>query len=260
MARNLFLVLLVFAIALSLTHSPNNTFAESASEESHEHEPKDTAAGSTGDTHIDKQEPVVQEEDTSHESAGVGDDVHEREAMEEPQHAHIHETTGGSHVHNSATAEAAQWVGVGTLLAAASIFGIKLRKKNNFANYRLVVLTLVAGAGVMHLLVVPDHLADVSIEHAKFFTAAGVAQISFGILFMIKPTKTFAIIGIVGNIGSIILYLVTRIGDLPAPFGAPEGIDVVGILAKIVEISLVSLLIYLAIYYKKIKPVEVSRT
>ena len=260
MARNLFLVLLVFAIALSLTHSLNNTFAESASEESHEHEPKDTAAGSTGDTNIDKQELMVQEEDASHESAGVGGDAHEHEAVEEPQHAHIHETKGGSHVHNSATAEAAQWVGVGTLSAAASIFGIKLRAKNNFANYRLVVLTLVTGAGVIHLLVVPDHLADVSIEHAKFFTAAGVAQISFGILFMIKPTKRFAIIGIVGNIGSIILYLVTRIGNLPAPFGAPEGIDTVGILAKIVEISLVSLLIYLAIYYKKIKPVEVSRT
>jgi len=258
MARNHFFApLLIFAIALLLTHSSNISFAESASEESHEDEPKNTVAGSTEDTRIDDQEPMVQEEHSSHESAGVSDDLQEH-AREEPKHAHIHEDLQGSHVHNSATAEAAQWVGVGTLLAAASILGIKSRTKNGIANFRLVVLALAVGAGVMHLLLVPDHLVDVSTEHAKFFAVVGVAQISFGILFMVKPTKRFAFIGIVGNIGSIILYSVTRIENLPAPFGAPEGIDAVGIIAKIVEMSLVSLLIYLAVY-KEIKPIEASR-
>lgn len=260
MARNPFLVsLLIFVTVLSLTHSFNNSFAESASEESHEHEPKNAVAGSTEDARIDNQEPVVQEEHSPHESAGAGGDVQEHEAEEKPQHAHIHEATEGPHVHNSATAEASQWVGVGTLLAAASILGIKLITKNSVANYKLVVLTLAVGAGVMHLLLVPDHFADVGAEHAKFFAVVGIAQISFGILFMVKPTKRFAIIGIVGNIGSMILYLVTRIENLPAPFRAPEGVDAVGIVAKIVEMSLVALLIYLVVYYKKIKPVEASR-
>lgn len=181
------------------------------------------------------------------------------ESASEKHHEHMHETGEGSHVHNSVTAETAQWVGVGTFVAAASIFGISTRARYKGKGYGFVVMTLAIGAGVMHLLLVPDHLADVSTEHARFFAALGVAQISFGILFMLKPTKRFAIIGIVGNIGSIILYWVTRIQNLPEPFGAPEGLDAVGLTAKIVEMSLVGLLIYLAVNYKKLRFLEASR-
>lgn len=174
-------------------------------------------------------------------------------AEDTPQHAHIHEAEEGTHVHNSATAESAKWIGMATLVAGASILGIKIRTKNKIAYYRFIVLTLAVGAGIMHLLLVPDHLADVSIEHAVFFAAAGATQIAFGMVFMLKPTKMLAAIGIAGNIGNVILYWATRIENLPAPFGAPEGIDDVGILAKMVEISLVALLIYLAVQFKKIK-------
>lgn len=261
MVRNPFLVsLLMLVITLTLAFSLNFSFAEDkpASEGSHEHEAEKTVASSMEDPHVDTQEPTVQEEHSLHES-GVEGDVPEHEASEASKHVHMHEAGEGSHVHNSVTAEAAQWVGVATLLATASILGIKIRTNNRIGDHRFIVLTLAVGAGVAHLLLVPDHLADVSIEHAGFFTAAGVAQISFGILFMLKPAKMFAIIGMTGNIGNIILYWVTRIGDLPAPFGAPEGIDTVGIVTKIVEISLVALLIYLALHFKKIKPVEASK-
>ncbi len=181
------------------------------------------------------------------------------ESASEKHHEHMHETGEGPHVHNSVTAETAQWVGVGTFVAASSLFGINTRARYKAKGYRFVVMTLAVGAGIMHLLLAPDHLVDVSTEHARFFAALGVAQISFGILFMLKPTKRFAIIGIIGNIGSIILYWVTRIQNLPEPFGAPEGIDTVGITAKIVEMSLVGLLIYLAVNYKKIRFLEASR-
>lgn len=187
------------------------------------------------------------------------DDVSFGESASEKHHEHMHETGEGPHVHNSVTAETAQWIGVGTFVAAASLFGINTRARYKAKGYRFVVMTLAIGAGVMHLLLVPDHLADVGTEHARFFAALGVAQISFGILFMLKPTKRFAIIGIVGNVGSIILYGVTRIQNLPEPFGAPEGLDTVGITAKIVEMSLVGLLIYLAVNYKKIRFLEASR-
>jgi hypothetical protein len=120
-------------------------------------------------------------------------------------------------------------------------------------------MTLAVGAGIVHLLLVPDHLSDVSVEHARFFVALGTTQISFGILFMLRPTKRFAIIGIVGNMGSIILYWITRIADLPEPLGAPEGLDAVGIVTKIVEMSLVAILIYLAIHYRKVRFLEASR-
>ncbi|MGH9934031.1 MAG: hypothetical protein ACRD3Z_02820 [Nitrososphaerales archaeon] len=177
----------------------------------------------------------------------------------EEHHEHVRETGEGPHVHNSVTAEAAQWVGVGTLVATASLFGINTRARYKAKGYRFVVMALAVGAGIIHLLLVPDHLSDVNVEHARFFVALGVAQISFGILFMLRPTKRFAIIGIVGNMGSIILYWITRIADLPEPFGAPEGLDAVGIITKIAEMSLVTLLIYLAVHYKKVRFLEASR-
>lgn len=197
----------------------------------------------------------AEEEHTSHESAGS--DVNE-DVTHGSEHIHLHEEQGGTHVHDSVTAETAQWVGVASLAVAGSITGAKARTKNKTTAYKFIVLTLSVGAGLMHLLLVPDHLIDVGAEHAKYFAISGIAQISFGILFMFRSSRRFAIIGMVGNIGSIALYWITRTLDLPAPLGAPEGIDSVGIVAKMVEISLVALLVYLAAHFKKIKPVEAS--
>ncbi len=240
MVKSILLSILITVLALTLTHYYDVSFAQS-SEEQHEHQEEETVADPSQDTHTD-QETMLPEE---HES-------------EEGQHEHVRETGEGSHVHNSVTAEAAQWVGVGTLVAAASLFGINTRTRYKAKGYRFVVMALAVGAGIIHLLLVPDHLSDVSVEHARFFVALGVAQISFGILFMLRPTKRFAIIGIVGNMGSIILYWITRIADLPEPFGAPEGLDAVGIITKIVEMSLVALLIYLAVHYRKVRFLEAS--
>ena len=252
MTRSILLSLLITVLALTITHNYSASFAQS-SEDEHEHQEEEMVAGSAEDAHADQETPLAEEQGTE---AGEHGGEHE---SEEEQHEHIRETGEGSHVHNSATAEAAQWVGVGTLVAAASLFGINTRTRYKAKGYRFVVTTLAVGAGIIHLLLVPDHLSDVSVEHARFFVALGAAQISFGILFMFRPTKRFAVIGIVGNTGSIILYWITRITDLPEPFGAPEGLDAVGIITKIVEMSLVALLIYLAVYYRKVRFLEASR-
>ena len=173
------------------------------------------------------------------------------------KHEHMDVTTEDSHVHNSITAEAAQWIGLGTLLVAVPVFAIRMRSANKLG-YKDVVLTLALGVGIMHVLLSTDHLIDIGMEHGIFFVIAGSAQIGFGLLFVAKPTRGLAIIGTVGTIGSIILYFVTRIGNLPEPFGAPEGIDQIGIIAKIVEISLVALLLYLVVYIKT-KPQKLKR-
>ena len=120
--------------------------------------------------------------------------------------------------------------------------------------YKDVVLTLALGVGIMHVLLATDHLIDVGIEHGIFFAIAGSAQIGFGLLFISKPTKGLVIIGTAGTIGSIVLYFITRMVELPEPFVAPEGIDQVGIIAKMVEVSLVALLVYLAVYIKTKSP------
>jgi len=112
-------------------------------------------------------------------------------------------------------------------------------------------MTLALGVGIMHVLLAPDHLVDVGMEHGIFFAIAGSAQIGFGLLFISKPTRELAIIGTAGTIGSIVLYFITRMVELPEPFGAPEGIDQIGIIAKMAEISLVAILTYLIVYLRK---------
>ena len=111
----------------------------------------------------------------------------------------------------------------------------------------------------MHVLLAPDHLIDVGIEHGIFFAITGSAQIGFGLLFIAKPTQRLAIIGIAGTIGSIVLYLITRMIELPEPFGAPEGMDQVGIIAKMVEVSMIFILTYLIVYLRKQMPVGISK-
>jgi len=181
-----------------------------------------------------------------------------KEIQDQPMHEHMDDSLEDIHVHNSITAEAAQWIGLGTLLVAAPVFAIRMRSANKLG-YKDVVLTLALGVGIMHILLAPDHLVDVGIEHGIFFAIVGSAQIGFGLLFISKPTRGLAVIGIAGTVGSIVLYFITRMGELPEPFGSPEGIDQVGIIAKIAEISLVAILTYLIVYLRKQKSVAITK-
>ena len=181
-----------------------------------------------------------------------------KEIQDQPEHEHMDNTLEEIHIHNSITAAAAQWIGVGTLLVAAPVFAIRMRSANKLA-YKYVVLTLALGIGIMHVLLAPNHLIDAGMEHGIFFGILGSAQIGFGVLFIIKPTQRLAIIGIVGTLGSIILYFITRIAELPEPFGAPEGMDQVGIIAKIVEVFLIAILTYLIVYLSKQMPVRITK-
>ena len=147
---------------------------------------------------------------------------------------------------------------MGTLLVAAPVFAIRMRSANKLG-YKDVVLILAIGVGIMHVLLALDHLVDIGIEHGIFFAIAGSAQIAFGLLFFSKPTRGLAIIGAAGTIGSIVLYFITRMVVLPEPFGALEGIDQVGIIAKIAEVFLVAVLIYLIVYLRKQMSVGITK-
>ena len=227
---------IVLGLAITLILSSNISFAE---DEHVSATPKNETAKIVS-IHTPEEEHAQMEEHSSHEGAET---VHE--IREESEHEHMHETEG-SHEHNSATAETTQWVGVGTLLAVVPVYAIRIRSTNKIA-YKNAVVTLALGVGIMHVLLSQDHLVDHGIEYGIFFASTGFAQVIFGLLFMAKPTRRLAIIGAAGSIGSIILYFVT-----------PEGVDPVGIIVKIAEMSLVVLLIYLAAYLGKAKPLEAA--
>jgi len=245
MKRNIFPAS-IFILVLIAILSPSSDFSfaeEEHSLESHENETEKTLAA----------ELTEEEEHSSHEN-----ETSMKELQDQPKHEHMDDSIEDIHVHNSITAEAAQWIGVGTLLVAAPVFAIRMRSANKLG-YKDVVLTLALGVGIMHVLLAPDHLIDVGMEHGIFFAIVGSAQIGFGLLFISKPTRGLAIIGTAGTIGSIVLYFITRIVELPEPFGALEGIDQVGIIAKIAEISLVAILTYLIVYLRKQMPIGITK-
>jgi len=198
-------------------------------------------------------EHTEEEHHSSHEN-----ETSMKEIQDQPKHEHMDDTLEDIHVHSSITAEAAQWIGVGTLLVAAPVFAIRMKSANKLA-YKDVILTLALGVGIMHVLLASDHLIDVGMEHGIFFAITGSAQIGFGLLFISKPTRGLAMIGTAGTIGSIVLYFITRMVELPGPFAAPEGIDPVGIIAKMAEISMVAILAYLIVYLRKQMPVGITK-
>jgi len=245
MKRNIFPASIFILVLITILSSSSDfSFAE----EEHSFESLENETGK-----ILVSEPTEEEHHSAHEIETSMNELNDQLKRE-----HMDDTTEGPHEHNSITAEAAQWIGLGALLVAAPVFAIRMRSANKLA-YKDVVLTLAIGVGIMHVLLVPDHLYDVGIGHGVYFAVAGFAQIGFGLLFISKPTRGLAIIGTAGIIGSIVLYFITRMVDLPEPFGALEGIDQVGIIAKIVEISLVALLVYLALYIKT-KSTEIEKT
>jgi hypothetical protein len=245
MKRNIFPASIFILVLITILSSTSDfSFAEDEhSLESHQNEAEKTSVS----------EDIEEEHDSSHENETSMDELDDQ-----LEHEHMDVTTEGPHVHNSITAEAAQWIGVGTLLVAAPVFAIRMRSANKL-RFKDVVVTLAIGIGIMHVLLAPDHLIDVGIEHGIFFAIAGSAQIGFGLLFISNPTRGLAIIGTAGTIGSIFLYFITRMLELPEPFGAPEGIDQVGIIAKVAEISLVAILIYLIVYLRKQMPVGIAK-
>jgi len=245
MKRNIFPVSIFILVLIALLSSSSDfSFAEEEhSLESHQNETEKTSVS----------EFIEEEHHSSHEN-----ETSMNELDDQLIHEHMDDTTEGSHVHNSITAEAAQWIGLGTLLVAAPVFAIRMRSGNKLG-YKDVVLILAIGVGIMHVLLAPDHLVDVGIEHGIFFAIVGSAQIGFGLLFISKPTRGLAIIGTTGTIGSIFLYFITRMVELPEPFGALEGIDQVGIIVKMAEVSLVAILTYLIVYLRKPMPVGITK-
>jgi len=245
MKRNIFPASIFILVLIAILSSSSDfSFAqEEHSLMSHDEEIENTSAA----------EHIEEEHHSSHEIEPSMEEI-----QDQPEHEHMDDTLEDIHVHNTITAEAAQWIGVGTLLVAAPVFAIRMRSANKLA-YKDVVLTLALGVGIIHVLLAPDHLIDVGMEHGIFFGILGSAQIGFGLLFIAKPTQRLAIIGIVGTIGTIVLYFTTRMAELPEPFGAPEGMDQVGIITKIVEISLIAILTYLIVCLKKQMPVKITK-
>jgi hypothetical protein len=94
-------------------------------------------------------------------------------------------------------------------------------------------------AGIIHLVLVPQHLAEAR-GTGLYFCLVGAAQVIWALLFVLRPTRPLALVGLVAMAAHpIVLYAMTRI--LPAPFvGAPEHPDLIGIVTVVLEILAVA--------------------
>jgi hypothetical protein len=103
----------------------------------------------------------------------------------------------------------------------------------------------VAAAGVIHLIVAPQHYAHAP-AHGIFFVVVGLAEIAWAIIFLGQPTQRVYYTGLLLTGGLLVLWAVTRI--IPAPFhGHAEAVDLGGIVCKISElVGLAALLLVAA--------------
>lgn len=93
---------------------------------------------------------------------------------------------------------------------------------------------LLVAAGVLHLVLLPAHLAEAR-GAGLYFCAIGVGQIVWAVFHMRSPTTRSTALGLVAFvIAPIALFAITRIAR--APFAdEPEAFDTIGMLTKLLE-------------------------
>ncbi len=115
----------------------------------------------------------------------------------------------------------------------------------SFDTLRLSAALSMLGAGLMHLMIVPEHV-DHAPAHGWFFAAAGAVQIAWSALGWRRTRRAVDIFGMVLAGSLILLWAVTRI--YRAPFSTQaEVVDGAGLISKGLEAaSFVALTVVLA--------------
>jgi len=102
----------------------------------------------------------------------------------------------------------------------------------------------IAAAGVIHLVLAPQHYAHAP-AHGIFFALAGIAEIAWALAFLRYPTQPMYYTGLALAGGLVVLWIITRY--LPAPFEHEMGvIDLGGIVCKLSEITGIAALVAIA--------------
>jgi hypothetical protein len=102
------------------------------------------------------------------------------------------------------------------------------------------VAALSLAAGLIHLAVIPDHLAEDTLS-GLFFVVVSITQIGWAIAFARRPHVPLAASGLALNVAVGLVWLVTRTVGLP--FGAhpfvPEPVGLAGASATAAELLIV---------------------
>jgi hypothetical protein len=97
-----------------------------------------------------------------------------------------------------------------------------------------VAAVAVAIAGVVHILIVPQHYQHAP-AHGIFFLIAGLVEIAWAFAYFRTPSRRLLHVGIVLGASLLVLWLLTR--SLPVPFGhAAEPVDTWAVVCKLSEL------------------------
>lgn len=125
-------------------------------------------------------------------------------------------------------------VAVLVLFLAAAWLG-RQQAATRGAHLRAGAAVAFGSAGLLHLLLVPDHFAE-STFAGFFFIGAGIAELLLagGLLARPSPTVTLLVGGLAVSL--VLIYAITRV--LAPPFqDQPERVDAVGLITKALELG-----------------------
>ena len=133
------------------------------------------------------------------------------------------------------------------------------RQQSSFRNYQYLFIAAAVAtaiAGIVHLYMPISHPRMlVNIPTATFFLGSGIAQI-FWILPMIKRWgRIWYYIGIAGNLGFIILYVVTRFPGNPVN-GRGGDVDAVDMTCELAQVAYIAITAVILAKEKSIKVVD----
>lgn len=95
-------------------------------------------------------------------------------------------------------------------------------------------------AGLLHLYLVPSHAGE-SVAAGVLFGLAGLVELGLaGIMLRSTVTRAVAFTGVLVAAALLVVYLASRLSDLPLGFGE-ESVDAVGVMAKVVEVAAAAL-------------------
>lgn len=103
------------------------------------------------------------------------------------------------------------------------------------APWPILGASLLIAAGVLHLILLPAHLAEAR-GLGLYFCVIGVAQLAWGILYILRPTEWTRRVGLAAlAISPVALFILTR--TLRAPWSeGPEELDFIGVATCLLEI------------------------
>ncbi len=123
-------------------------------------------------------------------------------------------------------------------LAALRALRLPPRSRERLAT--LAAALTVALAGLIHLVLIPEHFAE-RFLYGVVFTAMAVFQLNLALALTLRPGPTAYRLGIWGSGLIALLYVATRLAPPPGA-SAPEEVDAIGVAATSLELAAVILL------------------